>query len=392
MRKKRFVLLTIIIINFCLNPFVNAYHNEESYVLSETYETKKNNEVPIITSLAGIVIDFDSGRILYRKNAFKRMNIASTTKIMTGILAIENGDLNEMITIGENPPKVGGSSLKLVKGEKIKFEDLLYGLMLKSGNDSAVAVAEHIGGTYDNFIHMMNEKAKSLSLTNTQFKTPHGLDVDGHYSTPFELSKLARYALGNNKFAQIVSTKSYTIPGRHFNNTNELLRMYEWADGVKTGFTNKAGRCLVTSASKNDMKLISVVLNAPNTQTRAQDSMKILENVFDNFKKTILIKKEDVFIKIPVNKGIKDEVTIISSGQIEVPLSNEEKSKVIFGYHLPETIDAPIGKGENVGSLTYYVDGEILGNVNLELAESIEKKTLKDYIINGIKKILSIFK
>lgn len=248
--------------------------------------------------------------------------MASTTKIMTAIVVLENEDeLNKKTTISSKAAGTGGSRLGLHKNDEITINDLLYGLLLCSGNDAAVALAEHISGSVEEFAKLMNEKAESLNLENSHFVTPHGLDEDEHYTTAYELAKITDYALNIDKFSQIVKTKSYSvnIDGNYksLNNTNELLGYLNGVYGVKTGFTNGANRCLVTSVKRGDMDIIAVVLGADTKKDRSSDSIKVIEYVFENYKMVdfeyMLHEKFDNIVtnaRFKVNKGITDELSI----------------------------------------------------------------------------------
>ena len=209
--------------------------------------------------------------------------MASTTKIMTCIIVLENGNLNDIVEVSKKSAGTGGSRLGLKTGDKITVKDLLYGLMLCSGNDAAVALAEHVGGSIEDFSKLMNDKAAKLNLENTHFVTPHGLDNDEHYTTAYELALLSNYALKNKDFAQIVGTKSYTVTINNYtktlSNTNELLGTLNGIYGIKTGFTNGANRCLVTACKRGNMDIICVVLGADTKNFRTKDSIKLIEYI-----------------------------------------------------------------------------------------------------------------
>lgn len=216
---------------------------------------------------ATALIDVESGRLLYSSNGDTSMGIASLTKIMTAIVAIEHGNLNDMVKTSKRAVGKEGSSIYLQLGEEMSLTNMLYGLMLRSGNDAATAIAEHVGGSEEGFVYLMNEKAAFLGLTKTQFKNPHGLDQDGHYSSANDLAKLTAYALKNDTFAEIVSTPVKKVPNPHdsweysYKNKNKMLSMYEGADGVKTGYTKKTLRCLVSSATREGQQLAAVTIN-----------------------------------------------------------------------------------------------------------------------------------
>ncbi|WP_169081855.1 D-alanyl-D-alanine carboxypeptidase family protein [Paenibacillus sp. PL91] len=226
------------------------------------------NPSPLHTNArASALIDVESGRLLYSSNGDKSMRIASLTKIMTAIVAIDHGKLTDMVKTSKRAVGKEGSSIYLQLGEEMSLLNMLYGLMLRSGNDAATAIAEHVGGSEEGFVHLMNEKATFLGLKQTQFKNPHGLDEDGHFSSANDLAKLTAYALKNDVFAEIVSTKVKKVPNPHekweysYTNKNKMLTMYEGADGVKTGYTKKSLRCLVSSATRHGQQLAAVTIN-----------------------------------------------------------------------------------------------------------------------------------
>lgn len=238
-----------------------------------------------ISANNGVLMDFNTGDILYEKQAHNRQSVASLTKVMTAILAIESNQFSELTSISRRAIYTEGSSIYLEQGENMTIEDLTYGLMLRSGNDAAVAIAEHIGGSVEGFVYLMNEKARWLGLTNTNFANPHGLEADNHYSTAYDLAILMRYAMNNETFRRISSTKKHLSKQRsyYWMNKNKLLtHLYKYCIGGKTGFTKKAGRTLLTSAKKGDMELIAVTLNAGNDW---QDHTQMYEWGFDQLAK-----------------------------------------------------------------------------------------------------------
>nr|MBO2469334.1 D-alanyl-D-alanine carboxypeptidase [Bacillota bacterium] len=256
-----------------------------------------DTEPPQVSAQAAALIDVASGRILYEKHADQRMPIASLTKIMTAIVAIERGNLDDEVVVGPNAYRKEGSSIYLELGERMRLEDLLYGLMLRSGNDAAVAIAEHVGGSVEGFAYLMNEKARELGLTGTHFTNPHGLDDGEHYSTARDLAVLTAYALKNETFRRIVSTRVHRAPwpgkpwDRVWHNKNKLLHLYEGADGVKTGYTKLARRCLVASATRDGRQLAAVVLNAPDDWN---DTAALLTYGFAHFPLVELVREGDI--------------------------------------------------------------------------------------------------
>ena len=286
----------IIICFFILIIFINTYSFADDIGDSEEIEEPLSFEVsssstsePVTYSKNIIVIDRKTLLPLYEKNAYDKVAMASTTKIMTCIIALEHCSLDETITVSKNAATVHGSTLGLHSNTQISMNDLLYGLMLRSGNDCAISVAEHISGSVENFSKLMNEKAQNLNLKNTNFVTPHGLDDPNHYTTAFDLAILTNYALNNQKFKDIVSTKNYTITlngiSTNITNTNELLGNVSGVYGVKTGFTFEAGRCLVSSCKRDNLDIIIVVLGADTKKIRTSDSSKLINYIFYIFYK-----------------------------------------------------------------------------------------------------------
>ncbi|AEV69407.1 D-alanyl-D-alanine carboxypeptidase [Acetivibrio clariflavus DSM 19732] len=376
------VICLILIVSFSTGIFADDFN--EDYPLKEIFsiETSVSTDLkpPKIEAGAAIVMDMKSGRVLYEKNAHARKAIASTTKIMTAIVALERGNLEDKVKVSKRAANIGGSTINLKEGEEWTLKELLYGLMLRSGNDAAIAIAEHIGGSVEGFAALMNEKARELGLKNTQFKTPHGLDTPGHYSTAYELAQLTRYALNNPIFSQIVGTQNISVKGRSFYTTNEMLGAYPGADGVKTGYTGQAGRCLVTSATRNNMRLISVVLNCSSRTVRAKNSRAILDYAFNNYRLTKLLDESDNITEIQVSKGKAENVSVVPEKGIEMPLTEEEKSKMEMNVCLYyDKLNAPVLSDFEVGYVEFTANGNTIAKVALKTGKSVEKKRIIDY-------------
>ena len=237
-------------------------------------------KLPSINARSAIVMDFDTGTVVFEKNAYVKRPMASTTKIMTAIVALENCSLDEDVKISGKAAHMGGSVMGIKENTTVKLSDLLHGMLICSGNDAAVAIAEHIGGSVEGFSELMNQKALDIGAFSTSFSNPHGLDAENHYTTAYDLAKITRYALKIKEFNEIVRKQVFYYNGRTIRSTNEMLVGYEGADGVKTGYTGLAGRCLVTSATKNDMRFISVVLFCDTKNLRTSSSRLILDYCF----------------------------------------------------------------------------------------------------------------
>jgi len=382
--KKIIAAITCLLLVISSNTVFFADDFSEDEPLKEIFimEASTSTELkpPKIEAGAAIVMDMKSGRVLYEKNAHARKAKASTTKIMTAIVALERGNLEDKVKVSKRAANIGGSTINLKAGDEWTLKELLYGLMLRSGNDAAIAIAEHIGGSVEGFAVLMNEKARELGLKNTQFKTPHGLDTPGHYSTAYELAQLTRYALKNPVFSEIVGTQSISVAGRNFHSTNEMLGSYPGADGVKTGYTGQAGRCLVTSATRNNMRLISVVLNCSSRAVRANNSRTILDYAFNNYMPSKLLDESENIGKIPVLKGKAETVTVVPEKGIEMPITEEEKNNMkrnICLYY--DKLKAPIPANMEVGYIEFAVNGNTLARVALKTKKSVESKSIIDY-------------
>lgn len=411
--KKIFVFLLIIVtlngafINLCYADDVEEDETEEitETEINEVNEVSKNAaEVPILNSRRCVIFDRTSKTVMYGKNEELRSAMASTTKIMTATIALENGNLQEEITIDRKAAGTGGSRLGLKRGDKITLNDLLYGLMLRSGNDAAVAIAEHIGGSVEGFAELMNQKATELGLKDTHFVTPHGLDSSEHYTTALELAKLTDYALKNEKFAKIVATKSTTISingnPRQLSNTNELLGVLNGVIGVKTGFTNGAGRCLVTETKRGDMDIIVVVLGADTKKDRTKDSIKLIEYAFSNFTKVNIKEKAiEEFEKwgrinkkrILIIKGQKDTISL-DIGKINteaIPVKETDKLEITI--NTINQLEAPVEKNTKVGTIIIKLNDNIIDSIDIVCGEKIERKTWLDYFKENLQICRTIF-
>ncbi|MCT8138828.1 D-alanyl-D-alanine carboxypeptidase [Anaerobacillus sp. CMMVII] len=342
-----------------------------------------------VSGQAAILMEQESGRVLYEKDAHKQLRIASITKIMTALLAIESGKMDEIVTVSSNAFGTEGSSLYLRLGEKIKLEDLVYGLMLRSGNDSAVAIAEHVGGSLDGFVYLMNEKAKEIGMAKTVFNNPHGLDDhEEHYSTAYDMALLTRYAMKNEQFRVISATKSYRAPqegenwDRIWQNKNRLLtQLYKYSTGGKTGYTKRAKRTLVSTAAKEDVHLIAVTLNAPSDW---QDHMNMFNWGFDSFE-VFPVVEEGIIDNLKDN-FYKNKVS--ANYTFEYPVTSEEKqflSKKITLYNPPKGNEwQENGVPNPVGKITIDLNGTTIGEVPLSFVGevTIEKKSFWSKLVD----------
>lgn len=401
-----FFILLFVISNFSLCDDLDD--NEVIDVDSEIVSLNSSkNEIksPDTNSRACVVIDRNTNTILYGKNEKQKRKMASTTKIMTATVIIENFNLNDTIKVSKKAAGTGGSRLGLKFGDKITINDLLYGLMLRSGNDAAVALAEYAGGSIEGFAELMNKKASELGLTNTHFETPHGLDSDEHYTTAYELAILSNYALNNPTFAQIVGTKNYTITingyPKQLNNTNELLGNLNGVYGVKTGFTNGANRCLVTACKRNDMDIICVVLGADTKKFRTLDSIKLINYVFDNFE-PVNIKdlidnnfknwKKENLNKIIINKGSSQNIDLKLEyiDKAIIPIRKDLIDSIKITINCPLYFETPLESDSNIGNVNISVSGYLDFNYKVMNVHEVKHKTWNMYLYDLLKNYSSI--
>lgn len=333
---------------------------------------------PAITAPSAILIDAKTGKVLYEKKANEKHYPASTTKIMTGLLAVEHGKLDEIITIGKNPPlvEIGSSQIYLVTDEQLTMEQLLYAMMLESANDAAVAIAEHISGSVEEFAKLMNSKARELGALNTNFINPNGLHDDNHYTTARDLAMVAKYAMTLDKFRSVVKEVKYTIPKtnkqeerNYITNTNKLIWKtydkfrYEYATGIKTGYTVKAKQCLVGSAKKGGMELISVVMGAEG-QNVYSDTVALFEYGFSNYQDVEILKKDQIVTTISIKKS-EEKINLLASEDFSMVLSQAEREKVRTEIKTIEPIKEPINKGDVLGAMLVFLDGKEVRRINL---------------------------
>lgn len=400
MRKIKKILILMLLVVFAFSN-VLVYANddddlEEEENVIEEQEIKEIEEAaaletkPVINSRRYVIYDRLCGRAVYGKDEHKKTAMASTTKIMTALIVIDKCKLEDTVTITAKAAGVGGSKLKLKTNDKITVNDLLYGLMLRSGNDAAIALAEHTAGSIEEFSKLMNNKAKEIGLVNTKFVTPHGLDDPEHYTTAYELAKLTDYALNNEKIAQIVGTKRTTITingnPREIGNTNELLGNTEGVYGVKTGFTNNAGRCLVTSVKRGEMDLIIVVLGADTRKDRAKDSIKLIEYAYKKYQvvnvEEIIQKEFEMWKQINKNriyiyKGVSNIEIELGEINVKKLITNENPKIEIESVTY---LEAPIEKNRRVGTATIKIGEEVIEQIEVKTTKEIKKKGIKEYL------------
>ncbi len=349
-------------------------------------------EGPNISAPSAILIDLKTGTVLYAKNEHVRRPPASTTKIMTAIVAIELGDLEDIVTVSKKAAYTGGSSVWLKVGDRIKLDELLRGTMIKSGNDGCVAIAEHISGTEGAFVELMNHRAAQLGAHNTQFRNPHGLPAAGHYSSAFDLAIIASYAIRYPKIADIVSTKTTIMDGeegtrdREFWNTNKLLWSFEGSDGVKTGTTSEAGQCLVASATRDGRQMLSVVLRSSN---RWAESEKLLKYGFEEFELLDIYDSGEVVTLIDVKYGLSDQVSVLAEAPLSVIIPRGMEEEVVKEIIIDRSINAPVRKNEKIGEVKVSLGDSELGAVNLVFGITIPRKNIVWVFIDNVRNVFT---
>ena len=357
-----------------------------------TYNTKVYADDELsVNAKAALIVEINTGKIIYEKDIYEQNYPASVTKILTAILTLENCELDDVATVSQTAIShipTGYVVAPLLEGEKIKVEDLLYALMLKSSNDSAYVLAEYVGGSVEGFSEMMNKKAKDIGCKNSHFVNPNGIHNDNHYTTAYDMYLIAKYAMKNEKFVKIVSTYQYTLPAtnkyrkndRIMKNTNNFVNpknVYynEIVKGIKTGTTKQAGNYLITDSSDNGLEFITVVLGAQTANSKFSETKEMISFAYDNYKLTELHKKGDIIQNIEVKKATKktkdlnlvisDDITAMANKKIKV---DEIEPEIV----LNENIKAPIEQGKELGIIKYNVDGleyeaKLLAETEVEL-------------------------
>lgn len=400
--KKISIIILLIICLFLSISKANTEDKENININEILQAVNAEVDVPKISSKIALIYDRASGEVLYEKNGYRKAKMASTTKIMTCLVVLENANLNDIVTVSKKAAGTGGSRLGLKTNDKISINDLLMGLMLESGNDAAIALAECIGGSVENFAKLMNTKAKELGLKNTHFVVPHGLDNEEHYTTAFELAKITNYALKIEKFRNIVATREYNVTINGYNkaisNTNELLGNLDGVYGVKTGFTNGAGRCLVTSCKRGELDIITVVLGADTKKIRTTDSINLINYAYKNYKvvniENIINQKFEEWknIKeksITVNKGVLKNTTI-KLGELKyskMAIKNVNIDNINIEANCLIYLEAPIDVNQKIGTLKVKIGEETIQIIDILIEKPVRKKEIKDYFYQILKVI-----
>jgi|GEM_PF-496450 len=331
---------------------------------------------PEIAALSAALYDPDTGQFLYEKEADRQLPNASTTKMLTGILTLENCSLQDQVTISRRAATTPEQSIWLKEGETLTVEDLLYALMLRSANDAAVALAEHVSGSVEAFADLMNRKAAEIGATGTHFVNPNGLDAPGHHTTAHDLALIGAYCMRNEDFRRIVATDSYALPPspgnqweRISDNHNKLLDIYPYADGIKTGYTVPAGKCLVGSAEKDGRRLISVILNGG--EGYFQDSARLLEYGFEEFVRVVYARQGDGFFRMKVGRLPQSETEAVAAEDLQLTVRKDLLKEALAGtLRCRRWVDYPLGKGQEVGEISAAA-GQYRARVGLVSGESV---------------------
>lgn len=351
------------------------------FSLSGNTQAEPERDTVDVSAGGVMLMDARTHKVLYAKTAHEKLPMASTTKIMTAILAIEAGNLDALVTVPQEAYGVEGSSMYLRLGEQISMRDLLYGLMLVSGNDAAVAIAVHVGGSVEGFAALMNAKAASLGAHNTHFVTPNGLPDPDHYTTAYDLALIACYAMQNETFREIVGTTYYqTTTGeiaRTVKNKNKILWEYEGGNGVKTGYTMAAGKCLVFAAEREGMQLVGVVLNCPDMFPSAK---RLLDYGFETYQQETLVTADERIARVRVTGGKKNALEVAAKNDIIILVKDGDSTTVRTVVNLAGPVEAPVEKGDVLGTLEVWEDGRVLAETELVAAETVESSAYLDYL------------
>lgn len=338
-------------------------------------------EPPQITGETAVLMDVQTGALLFGKEEHKRMYPASTTKVMTALLALERSELSDEVTIGPNAVRAGGTAIWLLEGERLTMEELLYALLLNSANDAGVAIAEQIAGSVEKFAEISNQRARELGARDTNFRNPHGMPDENHYSTAYDLALIGRKAMQNKDFRKIVSTVNHEIPRtdpeaqKYLFNHNKLLWSkfygYKGATGIKTGYTVQAGQCIIASAERDGRELIAVVLRSEGSNLWT-DAAKLLDYGFANFENRKVIKGDKVLAQLPVKYG-KGDIDLFAARDYFYTFPAGKKNNLEISVQPVKAVSAPVTRGQVLGAITLRQEGKLINKINLVAARDVPK-------------------
>ena len=330
------------------------------------------------------VLEQSTGRVLFEKNAHKPLAMASTTKVFTALTVLENcTNLEEMVHIDDRAVGIEGTSIYLRKNEVLSVKELLLGMMLPSGNDAATALAYHIGGDIPTFCQMMQKTAQNAGASSSQFKNPHGLDEAGHFTTAYDLALVSAKALENPDFYEISTTKSAVISGnsevksRFLKNKNRLLKSFDGCNGVKTGFTDNAGRCFVSSAKRGEMNVVCAVLNCGDM---FEECARLMEKSFQTYRLVPLVESYDILGEIEVKHGRRNNVRLFSRQKFSYPLTEEERLRVNVVLDVPQTLQAPIRQEQIVGKISIYLENHLLFEDDVLTRHAVKSNNIFSFV------------
>lgn len=345
-------------------------------------------EPSTINAKGAVLVEEESMRILWERDSDVPLPMASTTKIMTCIVALEGGSMEDVVTVSKRAAAAPKVKMYLQPGEQQTLGDLLHALMLQSSNDAAIAIAEHIGGSVEEFCEIMTKRAGEIGAKSTSFKTPNGLDAPGHMSSPYDLALITKHAYKTPGFLDIINTPSKELPSvplegsrpHHLQNKNRFLNSFQGANGVKTGYTGLAGHCFVGGAKQNDMQLFAVVLASgwgPTGNSRKYtDTINLLTYGFNNYTMINIKQARDKAGTLPVIKGEKELVALAYGEAFDFPLTEEEEGLISISLKLPNEIDAPVDVGQTVGKANVYIGGSLVKTLPIISTSSVQKKTV----------------
>ena len=348
---------------------------------------------------SAILLEASTGHIIYENNSHEKLAPASMTKMMSMLLimeSIEKGilDWEEEVTVSENASKMGGSQILLETGEKMKVKDLFKGIAVASGNDAVVALAERVAGTEEQFVTMMNHRAKELGLKDTHFKNPHGLDTANHYSSAYDMAMIAKELVKHEKVLEYSSIyEDYLRKGTDKEiwlvNTNKLVKFYQGLDGLKTGYTKEAGYCLTSTAEKNGMRLITVVMGEPDSKTRNAETTEMLDYGFSQYEVEHVLSKDSNLGKIEIEKGKQKYATLVPSEEITLLHKRTEQKKIATYDVQLNKVKAPVKVGDSVGKLNVKVDGKTTQTIDVTIKEEVEKANLWELYLRYVGDMIS---
>ena len=362
---KKFLVLFLL---FCVLLKSNSYAKDKEIVLNA-----KN----------ALVYDWTYNEILYEKNPKEKIPNASTTKILTAIVAYENADMEALVEVGENAPKVSGSKIGLKKGDIVKMDHLMKGLLISSGNDAAIAIAEYVGGNLEDFCGLMNQKAQKLGAKNTNFITPHGLDAPEHYSTIEDLLEFSKSFMKIQYLKEIANMEKTIIKINDYEKeiraTNEMLFLYDGVNGIKTGYTSKAGRCLITSMVSGDRNIITMVFGCDSKVQRTDDTQKLLVYGYENFEEIDICEKIQKNHEIRLKKAKFPRMQLVINGKKKILIKKGLKDELKYEYQIPIVITAPIPSGSLIGNIKVYIKDKVYMEIPVKISCDIEKKGVLQY-------------